>query len=71
MLNARKPLRQEAFEASSSIVSEDVSSSPPLSDLKEQFAAQENLLGQLKNVLRSNEEKLQVKEKEVQVYMHT
>merc|ERR1711937_1059175 len=33
-------------------------------DLKEQFAMQENLLGQLKNVLKSNEEKLKVKEKE-------
>ena len=37
-------------------------------DLKEQFAMQENLLGQLKNVLKSNEEKLKVKEKEVQVF---
>ena len=59
-------MAEEAFEAASSIVS----GSPDVSDvsnLKEQFAAQENLLGQLKNVLRSNEEKLQVKEKEVQV----
>ena len=42
-----------------------------ISDLKDQFAAQENLLGRLQSVLKSNEEKLQVKEKEVQVYMHT
>ena len=39
-----------------------------LRDLKEQFAEQENLLGQLKGVLRSNEEKLQSKEKDVQDY---
>jgi hypothetical protein len=38
-----------------------------LRDLKDQFADQESLLGQLKNVLRSNEEKLHNKEKEVQV----
>ena len=38
-----------------------------LGDLKDQFLAQETLLGQLKGVLRSNEEKLQNKEKEVQV----
>ena len=57
-------MAEEAFEAASSFASEDVSD---ISDLKEQFAAQENLLGQLKNVLKSNEEKLQVKEKEVQV----
>ena len=56
-------MAEEAFEAASSMVS----GSPDVSNLKEQFAAQENLLGQLKNVLRSNEEKLQVKEKEVQV----
>ena len=56
-------MAEEAFEAASSIVS----GSPDVSNLKEQFAVQENLLGQLKNVLRSNEEKLQVKEKEVQV----
>ena len=41
-----------------------------LRDLKEQFMAQENLLGQLKGVLRSNEEKLQTKEKEVHVRFH-
>jgi hypothetical protein len=57
-------MAEEAFEAASSMVS----GSPDVSNLKEQFAAQENLLGQLKNVLRSNEEKLQVKEKEVQDY---
>eukprot|EP00093_Oithona_nana_P011905 11905.XXX_204125_204490_1 [CDS] Oithona nana genome sequencing. len=48
-----------------SVVSE---TSTDLFDLKEQFAMQENLLGQLKNVLKSNEEKLKVKEKEVQDY---
>ena len=38
-----------------------------LPDLKEQFTAQEKLLGQLKGVLKSNEEKLHSKEKVVQV----
>ena len=42
--------------------------STDLFDLKEQFTMQENLLGQLKNVLKSNEEKLKVKEKEVKVF---
>ena len=58
-------MAEEAFEAGSL---EDTSD---ISDLKDQFAAQENLLGRLQSVLKSNEEKLQVKEKEVQVYMHT
>ena len=51
--------------AAASVTSE---TSTDLFDLKEQFAMQENLLGQLKNVLKSNEEKLKVKEKEVQVF---
>ena len=36
-------------------------------DFKEQFAMQESLLGKLTSALKSNEEKLQLKEKEVQV----
>ena len=51
--------------AAASVASE---TSTDLFDLKEQFVMQENLLGQLKNVLKSNEEKLKVKEKEVQVF---
>lgn len=38
-----------------------------LRDLREQFAQQESLLGQLKGVLRSNEQKLQHKEQEIKV----
>lgn len=51
--------------ASSMIGSEDTSSE--FSDLKMQFEEQENLLGKLKNALKSNEDKLEIKEKEVQV----
>lgn len=56
-------MAEEAFADEST--TDDVSD---ISDLKEQFAAQENLLGHLKSVLRSNEDKLQIKEKEVQVH---
>lgn len=56
---------REDPSSSTSVMSEDVSDLP---DLKDQFAMQESLLGHLKNVLRSNEEKLQAKEKEVQVF---
>ena len=38
-----------------------------LKDLNQRFSMQEDLLGQLKGVLRSNEAKLQFKEKEVEV----
>ncbi len=58
-------MAEEALESASSIISEDVSD---ISDLKEQFAAQEGILSQLQNVLKSNEEKLHIKEKEVKVY---
>lgn len=46
-------------------VTED--SDEELKSLKEQFMQQESLLGQLKGALKSNEEKLLSKEKEVQV----
>ena len=38
-------------------------------ELKEQFAIQESLLGKLTSALKSNEEKLHLKEKEVQVHL--
>ncbi len=50
--------------ATSSFLSDDAGD---LRALKDQFAMQEDLLGQLTNVLKSNEEKLHNKEKEVQV----
>ena len=42
-----------------------------LRDLKSQFEEQESLLGQLKGVLKSNEAKLQNKEKEVKVIFNS
>ena len=45
----------------------DDDSDTELQSLKDQFLQQESLLGQLKGVLKSNEEKLISKEKEVQV----
>lgn len=59
---------QAAVDQSSPIHVPGSTEEAELRDLKEQFLAQENLLGQLKGVLRSNEEKLQTKEKEVQVF---
>ena len=53
----------EESELSSSVMSDSME----LPDFKEQFAIQESLLGKLTNALKSNEEKLQMKEKEVQV----
>lgn len=46
---------------------EDDEDDEDLEKLKAQFQESESLLGQLKGVLRSNEEKLANKEKEVQV----
>ena len=53
--------------AEESELSSSVMSDMDLPDFKEQFAIQESLLGKLTNALKSNEEKLQMKEKEVQV----
>ena len=44
-----------------------MSDDPELRDLQAQFSMQEDLLGQLKGVLRSNEAKLHFKEREVEV----
>ena len=46
----------------------ELSDEDDLKDLKNQFLEQENLLGQLKGVLKSNEEKLHNKEREVLDY---
>ena len=68
---------EDILESAAAAAAGATSSSPPLEisaedadlrDLKAQFIEQENLLGQLKGVLRSNEEKLQSKEREVQDY---
>jgi hypothetical protein len=64
-LVAEDALREAtASPTASTSMSEDVAE---LHDLRDQFAMQESLLGQLKTVLKSNEDKLHVKEKEVQV----
>ena len=46
---------------------DDDDSGDDFGDLHEQFAAQEKLLGELRGVLKSNEEKLESKEKVVKV----
>ena len=68
------PLEIEADDDDDSLASSPIHLSTPtssdLADLKhlqEQFSMQEDLLGQLKGVLRSNEAKLHFKEKEVEV----
>ena len=50
---------------SGSVISGDLE----IPELKEQFAMQESLLGKLTSALKSNEEKLHLKEKEVQVHL--
>ena len=46
---------------------EDDDSGDDFGELHEQFAAQEKLLGELRGVLKSNEKKLETKEKVVKV----
>ncbi len=66
---AEEAERERELDSSptASFMSEDAGE---LRALKDQFAMQENLLGQLQTVLKSNEEKLHNKEKEVQVPLH-
>ena len=65
--NTTPPVDIMAEESCSSPTSTSVMSDMDIPDFKEQFAMQENLLGKLTSALKSNEEKLQLKEKEVQV----
>eukprot|EP00095_Tigriopus_kingsejongensis_P008363 snap_masked-scaffold1246_size53250-processed-gene-0.5 protein:Tk08363 transcript:snap_masked-scaffold1246_size53250-processed-gene-0.5-mRNA-1 annotation:"hypothetical protein PIIN_05284" len=61
-LSASPPL--ESYATPGGHASQD----PELKDLKDQFLRQEQLLGQLKGVLKSNQDKLHGKEREVQDY---
>ena len=65
--NTTPPVDIMAEESCSSPISTSVTSDLDITDFKEQFAMQESLLGKLTSALKSNEEKLQLKEKEVQV----
>ena len=65
--NTTPPVDIMAEESCSSPISTSVMSDLDIPDFKEQFAMQESLLGKLTSALKSNEEKLQLKEKEVQV----
>ena len=65
--NTNPPVDIMAEESCSSPISTSVMSDLDIPDFKEQFAMQESLLGKLTSALKSNEEKLQLKEKEVQV----
>ena len=65
--NTTPPVDIMAEESCSSPISTSVTSDMDITDFKEQFAIQESLLGKLTSALKSNEEKLQLKEKEVQV----
>ena len=65
---SEEDILESAGAASSPLEIPDSVDEAELRDLKEQFQMQDSLLGQLKGVLRSNEEKLQTKEKEVQDY---
>ena len=65
--NTTPPVDIMAEESCSSPISTSVTSDLDITDFKEQFAIQESLLGKLTSALKSNEEKLQLKEKEVQV----
>ena len=54
-------------EADDALTESVTSDDPELRELREQFSMQEDLLGQLKGVLKSNEAKLHFKEREVEV----
>ena len=57
-------------EADDALTESVTSDDPELRELREQFSMQEDLLGQLKGVLKSNEAKLHFKEREVEVLSH-